>query len=198
MKLVLISFFTVLLSNPSAYSSDLLDIKSKYIFAGLQLGKSTLTTSKSDEAGDKEGLQYGVMTSGLFNFERFSFNLGISYYFLNFESDRVDNVKYDLETKTLAIDGSPLWSLYPNFTFGPKLQLVLTEKILVGPSDKKNESSDDLTTNFVVGLNGFYTHEWNKFNLRYGVHLHKPYSIGNRDATILLLSIEIGQLFTKL
>jgi hypothetical protein len=169
-----------------------------WFYGGFHIGSSKLTTDENDEAGEKEGQQYGVMASSTLEYSQFDLNIAATYYFLNFESDRVENVKYDLETKTLALEASPLFRLNSNLSLGPKFQFILTEKMLVGPSDKENTSEDDVTTNMLIGLNGFFKHKVQyaekEFNLRYGLHIHKPINIGNRDITILLLSLELGQI----
>ncbi|MBT4793331.1 MAG: autotransporter domain-containing protein [Halobacteriovoraceae bacterium] len=190
LKLLALSF---IVSAPLSYSAEYTP-NERWFYAGFHLGKSNLSTNESDEAGDKEGIQYGLMASGLLDYDKFQVNLGATYYFLNFQSDRVNDVKYNLETQTLALEASPLWKLDEHFSVGPKLQLILTEKMLVGPSDKKNESNDSLTTNKLIGANAFFTHKYKKFDLRFGAHIHKPFEIGDRDITILLLSVELGQI----
>ncbi len=170
------------------------DQKSNTLFAGIHWGYAQLTTDKSNEAGKKTGLQYGAGVSSLLEYELFDLNLEMSYYYVNFQSSRVDDVKYNLETKTLAIEGSPLYKL-GSFSLGPKFQMILLDKLLVGPSDSSNETADDLTSRYVVGLNGFYNTDWDKLTVRLGLHYQKPISVGPRDVNITYLSLEIGQLF---
>lgn len=165
-----------------------------WLYAGGQLGYSSLTTDKDNEAGEKSGLQYGAQASGLFKYENYDLNITASYYYVNFQSSRVDDVKFNLETQTLAIEASPLFNVHEKIGIGPKFHLILTDKLLVGPSERSNETEDDLTTRFVLGGNAFYNMEWNKYNLRFGAHYHKPISIGPRDVNIVFLSLEIGQL----
>ena len=166
-----------------------------WLYAGGHLGYSSLTTDKDNEAGEKSGLQYGAQASGLLKYDNYDLNVMASYYYVNFQSSRVDNVKFNLETQTLAIEASPLFNVLKKIGIGPKLHFILTDKLLVGPSERSNETDDDLTTRLVLGGNAFYNMEWKKYNLRFGAHYHKPISIGPRDANIFFLSLEIGQLF---
>jgi len=194
LMIFLLGIFTVF----NSVAEDRFTPKDIWVFGGFQLGHSSLTTNVAGEAGDKTGVQYGMVLSTIFSYEKISINTATSYYFLNFESDRVGDVKYDLQTKTLAVEVSPLYKIYSGFSIGPKLQLVLTEKMLVGSDDVDNSSNDDVTTNMVLGVNAFFLHSVKysdkEFDLRYGAHIHKPYNIGDRDAYIFLLSLELGQL----
>ncbi len=179
--------------NAFALETERWKPKETWFYGGAQLGKSFLSTEVDGEAGDKDGIQYGLLVSALLDYETFQVNVSASYYFLNFESERVGDVQYDLETQTLAIEASPLWSIGNKITIGPKLQYVLTERMLVGPSDSSNETDPNLTTNKIFGVNAFMLQKFRKFDLRFGAHLHKPFDIGSRDVTIVLFSLELGQ-----
>ena len=168
--------------------------KENILFAGVHWGYASLTTDKNNEAGEKSGLQYGAGASSLLKYEQFDINFNASYYYINFQSSRVDDVRYNLETKTLAIEGSPLYK-FGNFSVGPKFQMILLDKLLVGPSDSSNETADDLTSRYLLGLNGFYHTDWDKLTVRIGLHYQKPISIGPRDVNITYLSLELGQVF---
>ena len=163
------------------------------VYGGFQWGLSELQTDKDLEAGDKNGTQYGLTIGTLLNYSPIDLNIGLNYYYLNFESGREDDLKFNLETKTLALEVTPLYKT-GSFSFGPKLHMVLLDKILVGPSDDSNENADSLTTRFVLGLTGFYHLPWDDKDVRLGAHYQKPVSVGPRDAQIFLLSVEIGKI----
>jgi len=165
-----------------------------WFYGGIQLGKSYLKTNEDLEAGEKDGYQYGISAASFWEFEDFALNVASSYYYVNFQSEREDNLKFNLITRTLGIEVSPLWAINKTIYFGPKAHLVLTEKLLVGPSDKENESKDDLTTNKILGLNAFYKYRYKEKDIRFGAHYHKPVDIGDRDVNIIFFSLELGRM----
>ncbi len=163
------------------------------IYGGFQWGLSELQTDKALEAGDKNGKQYGLTIGTLLNYSPVHLNIGLNYYYLNFQSSRKNDLKFNLETKTVALEITPLFRA-GSFSFGPKVHIVLLDRILVGPSDDSNENADSLTTGVELGISGFYHLPWNHKDVRLGAHFQKPVSVGPRDAQIFLLSIEVGKI----
>ena len=187
MKKLIIAQILTLLTVQSAYSES---NKSLWGFAGFHFGTASLESDVSSEAGSKEGHQYGLQLSGLYNTDKWAINSSLTWFDLNYDSDYKDGTKVDLKTRTFGAEISPLWKPHHRWYIGPKVAYIIADDILVGPGSGK-------TTDKLFGLNAFYEIPWKKHKIRSGLHLHQLQDIGDRSSQVFLFSLEVGQLFIQ-
>lgn len=187
--MIKIYFFTtvclLLIQNTYATTN-----KSVWLYGGLSFGTSHMESDVDDEGGQKDGSQYGLLASGLYNTDNWAVNTSLNWFEVNFDSEYEDNTKVELKTRTFTAEISPLWKPHHRWYIGPKAATTISDEIIFGPGSGN-------TTNSLVGLNTFYEIPWKKRKIRAGIHYNKLLDTPDRSAHTILLSLEVGMLLIQ-
>ena len=185
MKKLSLILFSLISMSSSAYDSLYGDI---FVYAGLSVGSANLSTSVSNDGGDKSGLASSLSVSGTYFQSNWLLNFGLGYCDFSLKND-TSNI--ELVTQTAYLDFTPMYRFNNRFSLGPSYQITLGEEILLAPSSALNVNNAQ-TTNNMAGLVLNYEIPVKSFRMRLGASVHKALDVDSRDLYVSMFRIEFG------
>lgn len=180
--------------NPDAYSSNYdpeFDLETLfYLIGGIDLGYSRYGADNATDPLEESrgGFHGGLRALGGFYFEKWIFDVGAGWHYINNSGTNKDNKTAKVTTKGIYLEASPRYRLSQKFSIGPVFDYWLSSDnglnpfILVTPKN----------TSMWIGPQGIYEWMSDGWKYRIGGRWLLDLDVANRSVNIFQLFFQIG------